>query len=395
MEAALKFNVPAREELLRAARGLVPELRKLSPRINKARAVPVEVIAMLSDGGLMGLARPRMYGGPELDVGLIFEIGRVLAEGDGSTAWVYCVTNSHDHLVGLYPKEVQDAYWSSARPLCASSYQPQGKVERVEGGFRLTGQWGFSSGIDHCDWVVVGSLIFPEAGPPTLGLFMLERGEFEVIDDWYVMGLSGTGSKSVAVRDLFVPAERVLDNADIFAGNTPGAKIHANPLYSASIWLLFGYSILAPTTGIARAAYNETVAAMRAKAVSPDPTFPPRRAGIEMRLAEISVKLEACELLFQTSLEETEGLIMAGKPVSDEIRTRNRRNQAYIARTCREIVDSMMQMAGGRGLREDAPIQRALRDIYAISAHPGGNLDSAFGSFGAVVLGGAPTEMFC
>lgn len=395
MDAALKLKAPSRGALLQSARDLVPELRGLSAAINRNRAVPRDVIARFEDAGLMGLARPALYGGPEIDVGLIFEIGRILAEGDGSAAWVYCVTNSHDHLVGLYPRQVQDAYWASERPLCASSYQPQGRVEKVEGGYRLTGQWGFSSGIDHCDWVVVGSLIFGEGGPPALGLFMLRRDEFEVIDDWYMMGLAGTGSKSVAVDGLFVPDERVLDNADVFAGNTPGAAIHANPLYSSSIWLLFGYSILAPTTGIARGAYEATVAAMRAKAASPDPTFPPRRAGVEMRLAEISVKLEACELLFETSLAQTEALIMAGQPVSIELRTRNRRNQAFIAQTCREIMDSMMQLAGGRGLTEDGPVQRAMRDIYAISAHPGGNIDAAFGSYGAVVLGGQPTEMFC
>lgn len=395
MDAALKLRTPNRETLLNTARGLVPQLRELSHSINQGRHVPPAVMQILADAGLMQLARPKLYGGPELDVGLIFEIGRVLAEGDGSTAWVYCVTNSHDHLVGLYPRQVQDEYWASARPLCASSYQPQGKVEVVEGGYRLTGQWGFSSGIDHCDWVVVGSLVFGAGGPPSLGLFMLKRDEFEVIDDWYMMGLAGTGSKTVAVKDLFVPAERVLDNADVFAGNTPGAAIHDSPLYKASIWLLFGFSILAPTTGIARGAYDYTLAAMRAKAASPDPTFPPRRAGVEMRLAEVSVKLEACEMLFDAALAETEALVMAGQPVSDEVRTRNRRNQVYIARTCREIMDNMMQMVGGRGLKDDAPVQRALRDIYAISAHPGGNLDAAYGSFGAVALGGKPTEMFC
>lgn len=395
MKAALAISIPSKADIFDCARNLVPELRRRSAEINRSRAVPADVIELIREAGLMGLARPAIYGGPEVDVGAIFEVARILAEGDGSTAWVYAVTNSHDHLVGLYPRSVQDAYWASPRPLCASSYQPQGKVLPAEGGYLLNGSWGFSSGIDHCDWVVVGSLIFGAGGPPALGLFMLRRDEFEVVDDWYMMGLAGTGSKSVVVKDLFVPAERVLDNAEVVAGNTPGATIHSNPLYSTSIWPLFGYSILAPTTGIARAAFNETVAAMREKAASPDPTFPPRRAGVEMRLAEIGVKLDACELLFRTSLEETEELIMDRRPLSEELRTRNRRNQVYIARTCREIMDSMMQMAGGRGLKEDAPIQRALRDVYAISAHPGGNLDAAFGSYGSVLLGGKPTEMFC
>lgn len=77
------------------------------------------------------------------------------------------------------------------------------------------------------------------------------------------------------------------------------------------------------------------------------------------------------------------------------LRTRNRRNQAHIARVCRQAMDSLMQLAGGRGLRDNEPIQRAMRDIFAISAHPGGNWDSASTSFGSVVLGGQPTEIFC
>lgn len=395
MTAALEIVSPPESQLLDSARSLVPELRAMSIEINRARMVPEGVIARLRQAGLMGITRPAVYGGPECDVSLVFEIGRILAEGDGSVAWVYCVTNSHDHLVGLYPKAVQDAYWASARPLCASSYQPQGNVEVVEGGYKLTGKWSFSSGIDHCDWVVVGSLIFESARPPRLGLFMLNRSEFEIEDDWYMMGLSGTGSKSVVAKDLFVPDERMLDNADVVACNTPGTQLHANPLYRTSIWVMFGFSILAPTTGITRAAYDATVAAMREKASGKDPTFAARKPSVEHRLAEISVKIDACELLFSTALEETQALISRGQPVSVEIRTRNRRNQAFIAQVCREALDGMMQLAGGRGLKEDAPIQRALRDVYAISAHPGGNLDAAFGSFGSVALGGAPTEMFC
>ncbi|WP_313802505.1 acyl-CoA dehydrogenase family protein [Sphingobium sp.] len=395
MATAPTLKSPDVSQILASARALVPELRAMSADINRARMVPESVIQRLQDAGLMGLTRSALYGGPELDMSLVFQIGQILAEGDGSTAWVYCVTNSHDHLVGLYPKAVQDTYWASPRPLCASSYQPQGKVTKVDGGYRLTGQWGFCSGIDHCDWVVVGSLIFGEGGPPRLGLFMLERSEYEIVDDWYMMGLSGTGSKTVKVEDMFVPDERMLDNADVMNGKTPGAAIHGNPLYRTSIWLLFGFSILAPTTGITRAAYNDTVAAMREKAASKDPIFAARIPAIQQRLAEISVKLDACELLYQSSLQESEALVMAGKSASDEIRTRNRRNQAFIAFTCREVLDSMMQMAGGRGLKDEATVQRALRDVYAISAHPGGNLDSAFASFGSVALGGPPTEMFC
>lgn len=399
MEALRKQPVPDSADILRKARDLVPVLRARSNEINKARHVPREVMKLIEDAGLMQLGRPARYGGPDLGMDLVFNVARTLAEGDGSAAWVYAVGNSHDHLVGLYPEAVQDEYWLSEQPLCASSYQPQGKSVRVEGGYRLTGKWSFCSGIDHCGWIVVGSIAMvpgaDDAPVPSLLLFLLKKSELELVDDWFMMGLAGTGSKSVVVDDLFVPDDRILNNADVMAGNTPGAALHGNLLYSTSIWLLFGFSILAPTTGIARGAYETMVAESREKALSGDPMFAGKKLQVQMRLAEAGVQIESCELLFKSSLAETADIVARGAPVTDELRTRNRRNQAHIARTCRQVMDILMQLAGGRGLKEDAPIQRATRDIFAISAHPGGNWDAASASFGSVMLGGKPTEMFC
>jgi 3-hydroxy-9,10-secoandrosta-1,3,5(10)-triene-9,17-dione monooxygenase len=130
---------------------------------------------------------------------------------------------------------------------------PTGKAVPAAGGFRLSGKWSFCSGIDYCGWIVVGAvtgIIQGERPVPDLQLFMLKTADVEIIDDWQVMGLAGTGSKSISVNDLFVPKERVLRNLDVMNGETPGASLHANPLYRLSVWPLFGFSILAPTTGI-------------------------------------------------------------------------------------------------------------------------------------------------
>jgi len=396
MNAAPQNLTPSQASILRNARDLLPDLRAQSAAINAARQIPDDVMALLRDAGLMQLARPRAFGGPQVEMRLIFMVAQVLAEGDGSTAWVYGVTNSHDHLIGLYPREVQEAYWHSPQPLSASSYQPQGRAERVDGGYRLTGRWSFCSGIDHSSWLVVGCLAPPPgASAPSLLLFLLRKDEVVVDDDWYMMGLAGTGSKSVVVDDLFVPDARVLDNAAVVEGRTPGAAIHEDPLYHTSIWPLFGFSILAPATGIVRGAYETMIAEVRKRVSGGDPTFAARQTPAQLRLAEVGALLESSELLFRASLTETSALIASGRPLSTELRVRNRRNQAFIARNCREAVDILMQLAGGRGLKENAPIQRAMRDLYAISAHPGGNWDAAMSSFGSVLLGGPPTEMFC
>lgn len=386
------------EDLHARARALVPILRARSQEIAETRRVPDDIIARLYAEGLMELARPKLYGGPDLGVDLIFDIAQILAEGDGSVAWVYGVTNSHDHLVGLYPKEVQDAYWASGRPLCASSYVPTGRAEKVEGGYKLNGQWPFCSGIDHCDWVVVGGVtgMLPGEPPrPDLYLFMVRVSDLELVDDWDVMGLAGTGSKSVLAKDLFVPESYALSNAAVMTGGAPGAQIHDNPIYQASIWLMFGFSILSPATGILRGAYETMLADARQRFAAREPMFMAKLAQTEMRFAEVSALLEASEMLFNTAMRESYRLIANGTPFSDEIRVRNRRNQVVVARNCRQAMDSLMQMAGGRGIREAGAVQRAMRDLYAISAHPGGNWDGAMTSYGSVVLGGQPTEMFC
>jgi alkylation response protein AidB-like acyl-CoA dehydrogenase len=393
----IKTHEPDEQELLRRAKSLVPSLRAKSLEITRNRALPESVMAELKKLGLMQLGRPAEYGGRDIGMDTIFRIGTALAAGDAATAWVYVVTNSHDHLAGLFPKSVQDAYWASAHPLCASSYIPTGKAEPADGGYRLTGKWSFCSGIDFCDWVVVGAItgMLPGDPPaPDLQLFMLEKSQVKVVDDWHVMGLSGTGSKSIQLDNVFVPAERVLHNSDVMAGKTPGAALHSNPMYKMSVWPVVGFAIISPATGIARGALEYVTADCREKSAATHHAMDARRLNAAMHLAEAAALIDSAELLFERSLTDTFDLISAGKPLPVELRVRTRRDQAFLVGLCRKALDILMALSGGRGIRDEGVVQRALRDVYAISAHPGGNWDAASASYGSVLLGGQPTEMF-
>jgi 3-hydroxy-9,10-secoandrosta-1,3,5(10)-triene-9,17-dione monooxygenase len=326
----------------------------------------------------------------------VLRVASILGQGDGSTAWVYVVLTSHDHLVGLYPESVHEAVWTSKHPACASSYIPTGRAVRVEGGYRVSGKWSFCSGIDHSDWLIVGAITSASAAAPMgLHILLLPKNDVEVIDDWNVFGLAGTGSKSVQVNDQFVPDIRVLRNDDVMAGQTPGAAVHSSPLYRSSIWPLFGFSILAPATGIVRGAYEALVMEATERLRVGEPAFTAKKIPLQMRLAEVGACLDAAELLFQRGLRETSDRIMRGAPLTAELRVRNRRDQAYVGRLCRQAMDLLMGATGGRGIREENSVQRALRDIYAISAHPASSWDSASANFGSVITGGPITEPFC
>lgn len=382
--------------LLAKARGLIPFLRENSDRINQNRSVPLDIFENLATAGLMSLMRPRRFGGNELGSDVVLRIAAVLGEGDGSTAWVYGILGSHDHLIGLYGEEVQKRYWSSSRPCCASSYVPTGRAARTDGGYVLSGNWSFCSGIDHCDWIALGALV-PNAagGAPDLFIFLLQTTQIQIIDDWSVMGLAGTGSKSVIVKDVFVPAEHALDNRHVMEGRTPGAAYSSNPLYRTSIWPSFGFSILAPALGIARGAYRETASEIQKRLGSGDRMFESKKPATLMRLAEASAHIDAAQLLYERGLAETHDRIMSAQLLSDELRGRNRRDQAFVGRLCRQALETLMGATGGRGIREGNPVQRALRDLYAISAHPASSWDSAALNFGSVATGGPLTEPFC
>lgn len=384
-----------RQALVAAARGLIPTLRSRGEEISRTRRVPDDVFKLLADAGLMQLMRPAMYGGPEIGPDVLFQITRELAKGDGSTAWAYAVTNSHDHFVGFYPKQVQDAYWASAKPLSASSYMPVGKAAPTPGGFRLTGKWGFSSGIENSGWVVVGAIVgmLPGERPaPDLRFFLLPATDYKVHDDWHVMGLCGTGSKTVVIDDVFVPDERILSNEDVKNGNTPGAKVHAHPLYHASAWPLFGFCIIAPAVGLAQGAYDIVLEQVKARAAKPDPLFEARKAAGFMKLAEVSAQIDAAAMLYDRGLNDTVHLMSTGQLLTKELKARNRRDQTFGTGLLRQAMATLMSMSGGSALYENNHIQRAFRDLQALSAHPGGNWETTAIGYGSILCGGESLE---
>jgi alkylation response protein AidB-like acyl-CoA dehydrogenase len=384
-----------REALVAAAKGMIPMLRSRGQEISATRRVPDDVFRLLKDAGLMQLMRPHKYGGPEIGPDVLFQITRELSKGDGSTAWVYAVTNSHDHFISFYPESVQDTYWASAKPLSASSYIPVGKAAPAEGGFRLSGKWGWSSGIENSGWVVVGAIVgmLPGDRPaPDLRFFLLPESDYKVLDDWHVLGLCGTGSKTVVIEDVFVPNERILSNEDIKNGTTPGGKVHAHPLYRASAWPLFGFCITAPAVGLVQGAYDIILEQVQARAAKPDHMFEARKTAGFMKLSEVSAQIDAATLLYDRGLTETARLLDAGQPLPVELKARNRRDQTYGTALLRQAMATLIAMTGGSGMLESNHIQRAFRDLQTLSAHPGGNWEVASIGYGSVMCGGDVLE---
>ena len=382
--------------LLHKARTLAPVLREHAAATNQARRIPEETIRDFWDAGLWYLLKPKKFGGPEIRPDVAFTVASELARGDGSAGWVWAVLTIHDFLVALWPEEFQHEYWAK-NTLSASSFAPMGKATPASGGYRISGKWTFCSGVDIADWLLLGTFFGPPSGGspfPDIRYVMIPKGEAKVIDDWFVFGLKGTGSKGLVIDDVFVPNHRILGLAEMLQGTTPGSRVHASPLYKFSVWGIIPFTISSPANGIARGGLDAFIEEMKVREGSFDHSPLAKKPGMQLTVAEASAMIDAAELLYRRSFRETIDKILAGEPVSLEHRARSRRDQGFSIKMAREAAEKLFSATAGRGLYEGSRVQRAYADLQALQGHIVAGWEMPAYSYGAVMLGGSPSDSF-
>jgi alkylation response protein AidB-like acyl-CoA dehydrogenase len=387
----------SKESLFSRAEALIPRLKERAAATSQARQVPAETIKDFWDNDLCYLLKPKQFGGPEVRPDINFEVASVLSRGDGSAAWVWTVMGVHDLFVALFPEKAQQEYWAKDRTLSASSFAPSGKIEPAPGGYKLSGKWSFCSGIDHAQWMILSAfagMLSQNPPIPDIRYALVPKSDVKVIDDWYVMGLSGTGSKSCAVENLFVPEHRAVRNDELAGGTSPGSKLYDSPLYHAPVWAIFPFCISSAAPGIAKGAVEAFIDEMKSRASAFDHSPLSKKPTIQVRLSEASALADAAELLYQRSCRETMDKIFRGETLSLEHRVRSRRDQAYAVQMGRRACDLLLGAQGGGGLFERSHVQRAGRDLAAVAAHIVGNWDMPALNYGQVMLGGPPTDPF-
>jgi alkylation response protein AidB-like acyl-CoA dehydrogenase len=383
--------------LLGRARALQPKLLERSYATNKAGQIPAETIEEFWDFKLNYLLRPKKFGGPAMRPDEAFAAGFELGRGDGSAAWVWSVMLIHDLFVAHFPEEFQQEYWGKDRTLSASSFLPHGKPTPASGGVRVSGKWSFCSGVDNADWLFLGVFFGPPKGDapmPDIRYIMVPKGDYQILDDWEVMGLRGTGSKSVVIDDKFVPNHRIVSHKEMSDATSPGSRLHADPVYHAPIWSFVPFTISAPACGIAQGALESFVDEMKVRDDSFAHSPLSKKPGMHARVAEASAMIDSGDLLYKRSYRETIDKILAGEVPSLEFRARSRRDQGYCVKQAKAAVGLLVDAVGGRGLFESNHVQCSFRDLQAVSGHIVASWDVAAYSYGQMALGGPPTDLF-
>jgi 3-hydroxy-9,10-secoandrosta-1,3,5(10)-triene-9,17-dione monooxygenase len=372
-----------RDAVLARVRALVPLIRDNAAAAEEARTLPRQTVAALLAAGISRILIPPRYGGYGLSLDTWFDVVCEIAKGDASHGWCASLIIHHPHYVGHFPQAAQNAIWADGVDYAvAASVQPAGRVTPVAGGYRISGEFGFASGINHSRWLVVGS-IAEGAGGPEARFFLLRPGEYQVKDTWFTIAMRGTGSNTAVCDDIYVPEEYTLALADLREGNTPGGKLHDNPIYRAP-WVSYApLTFTAPMLGAAQGAYELFREWIKTRKAGRGGTPLAELASVQVRLARAAADLDAAELLLRRAVDAAR----SPQRPSLEVRARTMRDCSRAAELCVDVIDTLIGMCGTAGFAASHPIQRAWRDIHFAAMHVALNPEQNFGHFGRGELG--------
>jgi 3-hydroxy-9,10-secoandrosta-1,3,5(10)-triene-9,17-dione monooxygenase len=386
MSVPLLETPPAtREEAVSRARALFPLLREGAQAAEDARHVPREMIDALIASGLVRTQVPKEFGGTELGLTTHHEIAVELGKAYGSMGWVGSFLIDHPFVLSHFSRQAQEDVWGTDGPdaLIGTSFVPVGRVEPADGGWLLSGDWAWASGIGHCQWVMLGGVITTADGDHQFRLFLLPTSDVEIVDNWYSAGLTGSGSDNVVVKDVFVPEHRTLYMQPVIEGHAEGSAGHQSPMYHKPFMTYGGHAMVAPAIGIARGVVESWQDLVRSKANSYTQEQVAGAVPMQLTLAESAVKIDCADMLVRRALAMAE----SDHEVTLEDRVRNRRDITYSTRLLVSSVNDLIGMAGASALRSESPIQRGWRDVRAVACHVFCNFNAAGENYGRMSFG--------
>lgn len=378
--------VPDRAEILARARALAPRLRQRAEEARRLRRVPDATMADYDEAGIIRLAQPARFGGYELGWDILCEVTQILAAADGSQAWIARIMADHAQMVSTFPARAQDDVWSGNHLAHVSAaFDPVGRARPVDGGFRFSGRHGFSSGIDHAQWIICGGFIV--RGEDKLDgphFFLVPREDVTVIDDWHTIGLEGTGSKSFEVKDAFIPEYRRLDGALARVGEGPGTAVNQAAVYKTPRGGITSTGFAALAVGMARGVLDEWLAYTGPRKSRGVPVA--KQPGTQMTAARASAEIDAAEALYLGTIRNAMTVLEAGGRLSEMDLMTSRRNVAFACKLALKAGTRLFNAAGGRALYQGNGIERQYRNLLGAVSHHGVVWDVAATGFGEMLL---------
>lgn len=381
-------KIPTPEELVARARAMIPTLKERALKQTENRRLLPETVAEMNRAGFFRILQSKRYGGYEMDPTVFAEVQWALAEGDMSASWVLGVVGVHAFQLALFDDRApQDVWGKDSSILVASTYMPTGKATPVEGGFRFSGKWKFSSGIEHCKWVLLGGLVNPgQTETPDYRTFLLPESDYRIVDTWKVLGLKGTGSQDIVVDDVFIPDYRVHNLIDAYHGTNPGYAVNKAPLYRMPFVQVFARVVTNPCIGGLQALLDGFSDYM-AKRITVTGGVAAQDPDAQLAVAEAMAGLYELKTVYYKNMEILRSLAETGKEVDVPTRLLFKYQSGEVAERCLRLAQNIFKTGGGHAVFDDSPWGRILSDMMVARQHVQ-NQSPIYGrNLGKVLLG--------
>lgn len=359
-------RVPNQAELVARAEALLPGLYERARVAEESRRLSDDTVREFRAAEFHKILQPRRFGGFELGFDTAAEVIRTLATACGSSGWVANLFIVHNWQIGLFPIQAQEEYWAdgSDQVCSTASFATHSEMEEVDGGCRLSGRWKFSSGCDFAGWFII-----LKPSPTCMDWLLVPSSDLDIVDDWFVSGLSGTGSKDLILDDVFVPEHRRLSITDLATGNTPGGKAHGIPLARLPFVLPAVWGIPPALVGMASGMAEAVRRSLIGKKALFSGELQAERVANQMKLTEAMTDIHAAELIMRHRLTELMRWGEVGAPPSALDSLSSQRDASYVSRLMGKVANNLALMSGATSISLSNPIQRYQRDINAGVTH--------------------------
>jgi indole-3-acetate monooxygenase len=362
----------ARVDCVANARTLAGVIATAASRIEAGRELPPDLVDALHEARLYRMLVPRSLGGEEISPIDFMATVEELAKADASTAWCIAQTSVCSTIAKSLRREIaEEIFQKNPRGVLAwGPTHTNAKAVVEQGGYRVSGVWPFASGSRHATWLAAHCRVFEPGGElrraaggePVEKTLVVPREAATIKDVWHVIGLKGTGSDTYTLTDVFVPEE----NAIGYHALDPAERHEHGPLYSFTIYQLFGSAFPAIALGIARATLDAFVDLAQKKMPAHTTTLLRDNAVIQSQVGVAQAQLASARVFFFAVWDEIWQAAQAGA-VSLEQRMRLRMASIHASQQARQVVDAAYHAAGTMAVLQSNPFERRFRDMHAVS----------------------------
>jgi alkylation response protein AidB-like acyl-CoA dehydrogenase len=369
--ASTSLEVPTLEQLLLRIEETKPILSANVDETEGTRRIAQANIDALTKAGVFKVTVPRRFGGYEMTIREKLEVSAAVAEACGSTGWVVALTNVCNWMASVLPDQAQqDIFGANPDARVAGVLNPSADVQRVDGGYEVSGQWPWASGSWHADWALVGIVVPDEAGQPVdQALAFIPMSELSIKDTWFVAGMKGTGSNTIIADKVFVPEHR-LHSVPQALQNEYATEHTDEALYRSSFIPVLTLILAGPQLGLGRAALRFVVDKAPKRGIAY--TKFERQidsTAFQLQIATAATLIDTAHLHAFRAAADIDTAAAAGEKLSYVSRARVRADTAYAIIKIREAIDALLSAHGASSFAEVSPLQRIWRDANTAGRH--------------------------